>query len=145
MNNLGVGLFCLTLAGCAQTGLHGPEGNRPGVQALSSEARSADAQQREASPLPALPATSSDMAAQVLDTCRASVVESASLYDPVGIDVMSAGSVENLTGGGQIAPILVRIAYGSSEGYEARQASILCHLDSRGSVVSLSEGAAPSA
>lgn len=69
--------------------------------------------------------------------CREGIVRGAMAYDPVQVDAVSAGEVQPLAGGGQMAPLVVRIVYSRQGGYEIREAKVQCQLDEGGSVIAL--------
>ena len=70
--------------------------------------------------------------------CRNGIIEGAMPYDPVRIDAVSAGNVQRIEGGGEIAPLMVRIVYDRQGGYEIREAKVNCQLSAQGAVVALS-------
>jgi hypothetical protein len=65
--------------------------------------------------------------------CRNGIVRSAASYGAVSVDAFSAGTLWATQGGGQIAPLTVRIAYPG----EVREAKVECHLDARGTVTAV--------
>ena len=70
--------------------------------------------------------------------CRNGIIRGAKPHDPVRIDAVSAGNVQRIKGGGQIAPLVVRIVYDRQGGYEIREAKVNCQLNAKGAVVALS-------
>jgi len=73
----------------------------------------------------------------VVAACREGIIKAASAYDPVQVDVVGAGNAQLLEGGGQIAPLVVRIVYDRQGGYETREARVGCQVDAFGKAVSL--------
>jgi hypothetical protein len=67
--------------------------------------------------------------------CREGIVQGALPYDAVRVDAVSAGAVQQVQGGGHIAPLIVRIVYDRQGGYEVREARIACQVDAGGAVV----------
>lgn len=73
-----------------------------------------------------------------VQACRSGIIQGAMPYDPVRIDAVSAGNVQRMKGGGEIAPLVVRIVYDRQGGYEIREAKVNCQLNAEGRVVALS-------
>jgi hypothetical protein len=71
----------------------------------------------------------------VASACRDWIIEGASPYDPVRVDVASAGSPSDRAGR-LVAPLQVRIVYQRAPGLEVRQAVVHCQLD-EGTVVAV--------
>jgi hypothetical protein len=70
--------------------------------------------------------------------CRNGIIRGATPYSPVRVDAVSIGDVRQVRGGGQLAPLFVRIIYDRQGGYETREAQVSCQLDANGRVVALS-------
>ena len=73
----------------------------------------------------------------IIAACRKGILSGAEAYDPVQVDVAGAGSVQRGEGGGQIAPLIVRIVYNRQGGHEIREARVSCHVDALGNAVAL--------
>ncbi len=84
-------------------------------------------------PLTPRPGTSGD----VVETCRASVIEAARPLGLLHADAVSAGRGQRGADGVLVAPIEVRIIYSQGGVREVRQSRIFCHLDRNGSVIAL--------
>jgi hypothetical protein len=76
--------------------------------------------------------------AGTVTACRNGIIQGARPHDPVRIDAVSAGNVQQMQGGGAIAPLMVRIVYDRQGGYEIREARVDCQLNAEGAVLALS-------
>jgi hypothetical protein len=74
---------------------------------------------------------------EIVTACRNGVIQAALPFDPVHVDAVSAGGLEEAEGGGYVAPLIVRIVYDREGGYEIREAEVTCQVDAAGVVVSL--------
>jgi hypothetical protein len=73
----------------------------------------------------------------IIAACREGIIRAAQPYDPIQVDVVGAGSAQQLKAGGQIAPLVVRIIYDRQGGYETREARVGCHVNALGQAVAL--------
>ena len=96
-----------------------------------------DTSEREALFTQAMTAAMAGVPTAVVAACREGIINAAKPYDPVQIEVVGAGRVQELKAGGQIAPLVVRIVYDSQGGYETREARVGCHVNALGKAVSL--------
>jgi hypothetical protein len=74
----------------------------------------------------------------IVVACRHGIIQAATPYRPVRVDAVSVGAVRQVSGGGQLAPLFVRITYDRQVGYETREAQVSCQLDPNGKVLALS-------
>jgi hypothetical protein len=84
-------------------------------------------------PLQAQPGTSAD----IIRTCRNSVVRASRPYGAVRVDAASAGPTRRMRNGIFAAPIEVRVVYENEGRIQIRQSTATCHLNGSRDVVAL--------
>lgn len=86
-------------------------------------------------PVPTIAGTAST----TVNACRDAVAQAARAYGMVDVTAVSYGQTVQLSDGGHVAPVFMRIVYERQGGREMRQAPILCEVDQAGAVSALSE------
>jgi hypothetical protein len=69
--------------------------------------------------------------------CKEAVRVAATPYNPLLIDAYSRGNSRQLDGGGEVAPMIVRILYEHEGKRQIREGEIGCQLDDRRKVIAL--------